>query len=193
VAVPSGRVVATVDEAVAAGDCIGFPVAVKALGIAHKSEAGAVLVDVSRNGLADAIRRTPSPEGKWLIESMVTDAVAELLVGVTRDPQFGLLMTIAAGGVLVELLGDARSLLLPAREDEIRAAILALKTASLLQGYRGRPRGDLDGAVAAVTAVARYAEAHAATLEELDVNPLLVRPEGLGAVAVDALIRVREA
>ena len=123
----------------------------------------------------------------------MTDAVAELLIGVTRDPQFGLLMTIGAGGVLVELLGDAASLLLPAGEDEIRAAILSLKTAPLLQGFRGRPVGDLAAAVAAALAIARFAEANAATLEELDVNPLLVRPEGKGAVAVDALIRMREA
>ena len=74
----------------------------------------------------------------------------------------------------------------------MRAAILSLKTAPLLQGFRGRPVGDLEAAVAAALGVARYAEAHADTLEELDVNPLLVRPAGKGAVAVDALIRVRE-
>ena len=94
-----------------------------------------------------------------LVEAMVTDAVAELLIGVTRDPQFGLLMTIGAGGVLVELLGDSASLLLPASEDDIRAAILSLKTAPLLQGFRGRPVGDLSAAVAAALAIARFAEA----------------------------------
>ena len=77
-------------------------------------------------------------------------------------------------------------------EDEIRAAILSLKTAPLLQGFRGRPVADLDAAVAAALAIARFAEAHADTLEELDVNPLIVRPQGKGAVAVDALIRMRE-
>jgi acyl-CoA synthetase (NDP forming) len=119
--------------------------------------------------------------------------VAELLVGVTRDPQFGLLMTVAAGGVLVELIGDSASLLLPATEEDVRAGLLSLKTAPLFQGYRRRPVADLNAAVAAALAIARFAEAHADGLEELDVNPLIVRPEGQGAVAVDALIRMREA
>lgn len=191
--VPEGRAVAIAEVAVAAAEALGYPVAVKAIGIAHKSEAGAVRLNLKN---AAAVRS--AAEGlaglsvALLVEAMVTDAVGELLVGVTRDPQFGLLMTIGAGGVLVELLGDSRSLLLPATEDEIRSAILSLKTAPLFQGFRARPRGDLEAAVAAAAAVARFAEAHADRLEELEVNPLLIRPEGQGAVAVDALIRMRE-
>jgi len=191
VIVPRGRAVSSAEEAVTAAEALGYPVALKALGIAHKSEAGAV-----RLGLASAaeVERAACELERMatglLVEEMVAGAVAELLVGITRDRQFGLLMTIAAGGVLVELLDDARSLLLPATEAEIRAAVLSLKTAPLLQGYRGRPSGDLEGAVAAAAAIARFAEAHADTLEELDVNPLLVLPQGRGAVAADALIRV---
>ncbi len=191
-AVLAGRVVSTSEEAVAAGEALGYPVVLKAIGVAHKSEAGAVRLNL-RNAaeVESAAARLAGLGAGLLIETMVTDAVAELLIGVTRDPQFGLLMTIGAGGVLVELLSDARSLLLPATEDDIRSAILSLRTAPLLQGFRGRPRGDLEAAIAAVLSVARFAEAHTGTLEELDVNPLLVRPEGQGAVAVDALIRLR--
>jgi acyl-CoA synthetase (NDP forming) len=192
--VPESRVAQDAKCAVAAAEALGYPVAVKALGVAHKSEAGAVRLSLKNAGEVEAAARILALLGSGLlIERMATDAVAELLIGITRDAQFGLLMTIATGGVLVELLGDSASLLLPAAEAEIRSAILSLKTAPLLQGFRGRPVADLDAAVAAALAIGRFAEAHAATLEELDVNPLLVRPEGQGAVAVDALIRMREA
>jgi succinyl-CoA synthetase beta subunit len=193
VPVPAGRIASTPAEAVAAAEDLGYPVAVKALGFAHKSEAGAVQLHLAdAAAVKNAANRLAGSGTGLLVEMMITDAVAELLVGVTRDQQFGLLLTIGAGGVLVELLGESTSLLLPASEDEIRGAILALKVAPLLQGFRGRPVADLNGAVAAIVAIARFAEAQAERLEELDVNPLLVRPEGRGAVAADALIRMRE-
>jgi succinyl-CoA synthetase beta subunit len=194
VPVPASRVAADAADAVAAAEVIGYPVVVKALGVAHKSEAGAVRLRLaSAEEVAAAAESLREIGSGLLVEEMIGDGVAELLVGVTRDPQLGLLMTIAAGGVLVELLGDSASLLLPASDDGIRAAILSLKTAPLLQGFRGRPVGDLEAAVAAAAAIARFAEAHADELEEIDVNPLIVRPQGLGAIAVDALIRMREA
>jgi acetate---CoA ligase (ADP-forming) len=92
--------------------------------------------------------------------------------------------------VLVELLDDLTLLLLPTTEEEVRAAVMGLRTAPLLQGFRGRPAGDLDATVAAALAVARFAEAHAGRLAELDVNPLIVRPAGKGAVAADVLVRL---
>jgi succinyl-CoA synthetase beta subunit len=194
VRVPRSRIADDAKAAASAAETIGYPVVVKALGVAHKSEAGALRLNLKDADSVHAAAKALIPLGTGLlVEEMVTDAVAELLVGVTRDPQFGLLMTIGAGGVLVELLGDSASLLLPATDDDIRDAILSLKTAPLLQGFRRRPVGDLSAAVAAAVAIARFAEANAATLEELDVNPLLVRPQGSVAVAVDALIRMREA
>jgi acyl-CoA synthetase (NDP forming) len=193
VPVPAGRIASTPAEAVTAAEDLGYPVALKALGVAHKSDAGAVQLHLSdAAAVENAANRIAGLGAGLLVETMITDAVAELLVGVTRDEQFGLLLTIGAGGVLVELLGESTSLLLPAGEDEIRSAIVALKIAPLLQGFRGRPVADLNGAVAAIVAIARFAEAQVERLEELDVNPLLLRPEGWGAVAADALIRMRE-
>ena len=126
----------------------------------------------------------------FIIERMITGTVAELIIGIKRDPQAGLVLVVGSGGILVELIGDARTLLFPVTPAAAEQAILSLKAAKLLAGFRGRPKGDLAAAVAAVLAIARFAEANAATLQELDINPLLVRPEGLGAVAVDALIRI---
>jgi acyl-CoA synthetase (NDP forming) len=192
VPVPDFRVVRDAACAVAAAEALGYPVALKALGLAHKSEAGAVRLNLDSPVEVEAAARAVAGLGNGLlIEKMVTGTVAELLVGITRDPHFGLLLTIGAGGVLVELLGDSVSLLLPATVDEMREAMLSLKTAPLLQGFRGRPAADIDAAIDAVQAMARFAEANAGRIDELEINPLLVRASGEGVAAVDALIRMR--
>ena len=128
--------------------------------------------------------------GRLLIEPMVDDAVAELILGINKDPQFGLFMVIGAGGILVELMQDSRTLLLPVSANEVREAILSLRSASLLTGFRGKPAADIDTTVEVALSLARFAEAHADTLIELDINPLMLRPAGQGAFAADALIRV---
>lgn len=192
--VPDGRLVRSADEAAAAAHAIGFPVVVKAVSerLAHKSEAGAValnLRDASQvRAAVDAMAIGPDPFDQWLVERMETGAVAELLVGVTRDPQFGLALTLGSGGVLVELLADATTLLLPARREAVARALDGLRCAPLLRGYRGRPAADLPALVDAIEAVLRFADAHADTLLELEINPLLALPHG--AVAVDALLRI---
>jgi len=123
---------------------------------------------------------------RFLLEEMVGDVVLELLVGVQRDPRLGLALTVGAEGLLVELVDDTATLLLPATRSEIRAALTSLRVGPVLEGFRGRDV-DLDTVVDAVAAIARFATDHATLLVELEVNPLLVLPHG--AVAVDALIR----
>ena len=197
--VPAGLVAgpAEIGRAVAGFD---GPVAIKALAAAlpHKTEAGAVMLGIRGAGEAvEAARRIGANVAahkpdlrveRFLVEPMVEGALGELLVGVKRDPQFGLVLVIAAGGILVELLRDSVSLLLPVTEGEVGAALRRLKSFALFDGFRGRPRADLAAAVAAILAIARYAEAHRDRLLELDVNPLMLLPEGRGALAVDALI-----
>ncbi len=122
---------------------------------------------------------------------MVRDGVAELIVGIARDPQFGLYLTIGAGGVMVELWNDTRALLLPASRDEIRAAFLSLRSAPLLTGFRGRRKANIEAAVEVAWKLGNYALAQAGVLEELDINPLIVTADD--AIAVDALIRNRRA
>jgi acetyl-CoA synthetase len=124
-----------------------------------------------------------------LVEQMIDDGVVEVLVGVTVDPQFGQLLLIGSGGVQAELWQDTVTLLPPWTPAAIEAALGRLKIAGLLAGFRGRPPGDVPALIAAIAAVGRYAQAQRDTLFELDVNPVIVRPQGLGAVAVDVLIR----
>jgi acyl-CoA synthetase (NDP forming) len=194
IAVPEGRRVGDAAAVAAAAEAIGFPVVVKATGgsLLHKSEVGAVALDLkgaeaARAAAAAMASSIPGVEG-FIVERMVGDGVAELIVGAKRDPVFGLSLVIGAGGVLTELLRDSRTLLLPVREAEVREAIDGLRIAALLRGFRGRPAGDVEALVAAVLALARRLEAEASAIAELDVNPLIVRPKGRGVVAVDALL-----
>jgi len=192
IAVPAGWVGPAADAAAAAAR-IGFPVAMKAssAALAHKTEAGGVILNLRDAAAADAAAvRLAALAPEVLVEAMVEDAVAELLLGVVVDPQFGPTITLGAGGVLTELLRDSRALLLPLDETQVLAALRSLRVWPLLQGYRGKPAGDVAAAVQAVLALARYVEANAARIVELEINPLLVRPEGKGAVAVDALLRL---
>lgn len=172
---------------------VEFPLVLKAMGanLAHKTELGGVALGISDRArlLAEARRMAPLGDA-LLIEQMISGAVAELIVGVTRDPQFGLFLTLGAGGIFVELLRQAEQVLLPATRAEIAAALARLPFHAVLAGYRGRPGCDMPALLDAIEAVAGFALAHAERLEELDVNPLLALPRG--AMAVDALIRIKE-
>jgi acetyl-CoA synthetase len=194
VAVPRGEVVSA-DEAAVAAARIGYPVVVKAVSdtLAHKTEAGGVQLNLrTAEQVAAAVASMAALSDRFLVESMATGAVAEMIVGVGRDPQFGLYLTLGAGGILVELLKDSRILLLPVSSDEVSAAMRSLRIWPLLEGFRGRPAADVEALIDAVLAVADYAIAHAHQLQELDVNPLLALPAGCGVLAVDALIRISE-
>lgn len=182
-----------VHSAAAVAAAIGFPVVLKAAGagLEHKSEVGGVILNVrSAEEATAAAARLSALSDTLLIEAMVTDGVAEILIGVTVDAQFGQLLVLGAGGVLTELLRDSVTLLPPFSAATVSAALGRLKAAALLSGFRGRPRADVPALVETALACTRYAHAHLESLRELDLNPVIVRPQGLGAVAVDALIRL---
>lgn len=193
VEVPPGHVVRTPAEALTAARSLGGAVALKALGLAHKTEHRAL-----RLGLSEAEEiRTAAEElltlsDSLLIERFTDGIVAELIVGLHRDPELGLMLTLGSGGVLVELLGDSITLLLPAGEAEVRDALAELRCAPLLAGHRGQPAADIDAAVSAILGVANFALEHQTRLQELDINPLAVLEKGRGAVALDALVRLTE-
>ncbi len=186
---PEGRLVAA-GEAPRIAAKLGFPVAIKAVSadLTHKTEAGGVALNLNTPGaVQDAIARMSNLSDRFLVEKMIDGALAELIIGVEHDLQFGPVLVIGAGGVLVELLKDSRTLLLPTTPEEIREAIESLKIYKILRGYRDKPAADMGAIVDNVLAVARYAEENAGKLRELDINPLIALESG--AVAVDALIR----
>lgn len=191
--IPRFEVVDNVAEALDAAKTLGYPLVVKALGIDHKTDAGGVTLGI-RNGeqLEAAIESVSGVSGRFVVAEMVENAVTEVIVGVSRDPQFGLSLLVGSGGILVELMNDSRCLLLPANREEVRKAILSLRCAKQFSGFRGAPPGDLEACIDAVMAVSRFAILHAGELLELDINPLLVLPEKQGVIAVDALLRLNE-
>jgi acyl-CoA synthetase (NDP forming) len=193
VAIPRSRVVAAA-QAASCAEALGFPVVIKAVGahLEHKTEVGGVALNIrSAMQAGEAAHRLSTLADTLLVEEMIGDGVAEVLVGLILDPQFGQVLVIGAGGVLTELLADSVTLLPPFTLDAVRAALSSLKISKLLDGFRGKPRGDVDALVEVVLGIARYAAANVSTLQEIDVNPVIVRPAGLGAVAVDVLIRLK--
>ncbi len=186
------------DRAVAESAGMKFPLVLKAISRAlpHKTEAGggalnlrdeaalAAALDKMRHSLATY--KTPVVLEDVLLESMAPPVVTELMVGVKREPGFGYALVLAAGGVMVEILRDSRNLLLPTNAQAIRDALMSLRVAPLLRGFRRQPGADIDAAVEAILAVARYASDHADRLVELEINPLLLHHKG--CTAVDALI-----
>ena len=188
--VPEG-IVCPAGQAAAAAEKLGYPVTLKvsSAAIAHKTEAGGVALNLkSAAEVEEAARRMAQLAPDVLVERMVTGAVAELIIGLTSDPQFGTALVVGAGGILTELLKDSVTLILPTTRTEIERALKTLKVWTLVEGFRGKS-GDAEAVIAAVEAVARFADANRGLVEELDVNPLLVLKDG--AVAVDALIKMR--
>jgi len=200
--VPAG-VLSTPEQALKDATSVGYPLVLKAVSaqLPHKTEAGAVVLNLrDADALGAALEQMRGriaayapgvPFDQVLLEPMAQAPLAELIVGVKRENDFALALVIGAGGVLVELLKDSVNLLLPTTDGAIRNAVLGLRSAGLLQGFRGRPAADLDALVAAIRAVADYACENAGQLLELDVNPLMVGAHG--TTAVDALIRLGQA
>jgi acyl-CoA synthetase (NDP forming) len=190
--VPAGSLVRSPDEAAKAASEIGFPVALKGSGVAHKTEAGVVKLNLKTEAeVAEAARAMAGVAQGFLVERMAAKPVAELIVGALRDPVTGPVLTVGAGGILVELMDDSAVITLPTTKEVIRKAIEGLKISKLLNGYRGQAKGDIAALVDAVAAAGDFVAAHAAEIEELDINPLMVLPEGQGVAAADALVRMR--
>ncbi|MGI9464497.1 MAG: acetate--CoA ligase family protein, partial [Aestuariivirgaceae bacterium] len=200
IAVPDGRL-AGGDEAGDAAEALGFPVALKMAGphLAHKTEAGAVVLGLANRAAVDAaverIKKSVQRHDaaaltdRFIVEAMAGSPVAELLVNVRNDDQFGLAMTIASGGVLVEVIGDAVTLLLPASSADIDRALSQLRADRLLSGVRGSAGADRGAVVGALQALAAYAATNARQITEIEINPLFVMPDKV--IAVDALMRVQ--
>ncbi len=164
--------------------CYAETYAIKGEGLAHKSESGAVRLGIAQTDWDRTARDIGTPT--VLIESMVTGGVAELLVGVTRDPAHGFALTIGAGGVWTELLRDTATLLLPVTEHDVHEALQSLRIYPLLTGFRGKPPACLHALCSAVLALQDYVLSGPDTVAEVEINPLICTSDR--AIAVDALI-----
>jgi acetyl-CoA synthetase len=165
---------------------IGFPVVLKTLGLAHKTGANGLVLGLSTP--AEVAAAAPHlADGPLLAERMVGGSLAEILVGVMRDPAHGFVLTLGAGGTMTEVLRDRASLLIPATRFDVTNLLKELNIAPLLQGFRGGPPVDLGALLDAIDAVQAYVLANADQVEEVEVNPLICTEQT--AIAADALIR----
>ncbi len=199
IAAPSELRASTPDEAVAAAMSIGFPVALKvdSSDILHKTETDALrlnIVDERQTRaafgevLANAAQYAPEAEiGGALVQEMVTGGV-EIIVGITYDAQLGPVILYGIGGVLVEALGDFALRICPITAADAQDMIDEVRGSALLRGFRGAPKADIDALVDALVSVSQMAVHLEGVLEELDINPLAVLPEGQGVYALDALM-----
>ena len=187
-------------EACALAERMGYPVVAKIASeqIVHKSDVGGVRV-----GLQDAAQLAQAWDGIMasvarhhpdaqvdglLIEKMAPRGGVELMVGVTRDPVFGLIMTFGLGGIYVEILRDVTRRMLPIDRADARAMVREMRCFALLDGARGRPPADVAALEDLLLRVSDFALRHADRLEEMDINPIWVGAAGEGAMPLDAVI-----
>ncbi len=184
--VPANVAVASAENV--ADECahMRFPVAVKAVGLVHKSDQGGVALNIATPQEAQQAASNMREASSFLIEEMAPAGV-ELLIGVHVDAAHGYVLTLAAGGIWTEMLQDQTHLLLPTTETQIKQALTHLKIDKALKGYRSQPAVDLRAIWQAVDALQSYILANPGRIVEIEINPLICTPQG--ATAVDALIR----
>lgn len=202
VGVPRERIAYNATGACEAAEALGYPVVLKILSpdIMHKTEVGGVALGLaSREAVAVAVKKMASdiarnaPDAKidgYLVGEMVGGGV-ECIIGVNNDPLFGPVVMFGLGGILVELMKDVTFRLAPVSEEEALAMVKSVKGFPLLNGYRGKPKTDINALVKAIAGISQLAAANADRLKTLEVNPILVMPEGRGVVALDAVIETK--
>ncbi|RYH12299.1 acetate--CoA ligase family protein [Tropicimonas sp. IMCC6043] len=198
------QIVHSPDEALSAADRIGYPVVLKGLadGLEHKSDAGLVRLGLSTTAeieaaFADLASRlkghtldgAPAP---CLVQQMVRGGV-EAILGMQNDPDFGPMILVGVGGVMTELLEDVALRRAPLTTEDARQMIDETRLGRLLDGFRGAPRADRAALETAILRLSDFALDHADAVQSIDINPVIVLPEGSGCVAVDGLIVTTEA
>lgn len=200
---PAEALAASAEEAAAAAARIGFPVALKIQSpdIPHKTEMGGVALNLAS---AEAVRmafgamldraRTAHPRAgiRGALVQRMAPPGQEIILGIHRDPDFGPMLMVGLGGIHVEVLRDVAFAPVPLSEAEARALLAGLRGARLLQGVRGAPPADVAALAGLMVRLGRFAADFAEEIEEIDLNPVLVHPEGQGLTVVDALIVRRE-
>ena len=200
IAMPVSGVARSADEAVQVAQRIGYPVVAKVLSaaITHKTEVGGVMLGIADDAaLREAWQRIHGnvaqhrPDAKidgLLIEAMAPAGGVETLVGVSRDPVLGPVLTFGLGGVHVELFRDVARRVLPLSRGDAEAMVREIRAFPLLDGLRGRPEADVPALIDLLLKVSDFVAAHAAQIDEMDLNPVWVGPLGQGARALDAVI-----
>jgi len=190
---------ASADQAVARANRIGYPVVLKieSLEIAHKSDAGAVEINLNNDAevqaafsriISNAKAHHPTAQINGVLVQEMVRGGREMIIGMTQDPQWGPTIVVGLGGVLVEVLKDIATRVAPLSELDVEEMLEELKGAKILHGFRGQPAADIDAVIEIVLRFSRLCVDLKNEIEEIDINPLLVFDNGKGARVVDCLI-----
>jgi acyl-CoA synthetase (NDP forming) len=199
ISVPTEILAQTADQAAEAARSIGFPVVLKVASedIAHKTEVGGVALRLQDEAavrqahariLESAQRLAPGARIDGVVVAPMVSGGVELIAGISRDPVFGPVVMVGMGGIHAEVLKDVAVQVAPVSPPEALAMIRKLRLFPLLDGARGQPRADIEAAAILVARLSEFACWHADAVAEIDLNPVLVRPEGQGVVVLDALM-----
>lgn len=202
--VPREFIARSADDAVRAAEAIGYPVVLKIASedVAHKTEAGGVVLNVAdadavRDAhariLANVARHAPGARIDGVLVAPMVAGGTELIAGVSQDPVFGPIVMVGMGGIYAEVLKDVAVQAAPVTEDEAAEMIRSLKMFAILDGARGQPKADIAAAARSVARLSAFAYRHRDDVAEIDMNPILVRPQGQGVVVLDALMIPRAA
>ena len=198
--VPEGKIVSA-QQLGKAANAVGYPVALKMISrrLAHKTEAGAVILNLKdEDSLRLAASKMKSDVAAYdakavsdlfLVEAMSPNPLAELIINFRQDPQFGAALVLGSGGVLVELLADSATLLLPTRPVEIIRVLKSLRVGRLLEGFRGRPAADIEQVATEIYKLSVTYQKNMKTIAEIEINPLFVYQAEVSAI--DVLIQVQ--
>lgn len=199
ISVPREAVVTSADDAVRSAQATGYPVVLKIASedIAHKTEIGGVALNLQDDGavreayerlMANAQQHAPQARLDGVLVAPMVRGGVELIAGVSRDPVFGPVVMVGMGGIYAEILKDVAVQVAPISEDEALRMIRSLKLFPLLDGARGQAKADVAAAARTVARLSEFACRHAADVAEIDMNPILVKPEGQGVLVLDALM-----
>ncbi|WP_338467531.1 acetate--CoA ligase family protein [Novosphingobium sp. ZN18A2] len=200
IAFPKGQFAASADEAAAAADAVGYPVAMKAQAAAlgHKSDAGGVLLnladaDAVRTAFRQIFENVAAYSKSIRLDGVLIEAMGkrgmEMIVGAKNDPEWGPVILAGFGGVTAEILQDVRLLPADMTEAGVVAELMKLKNAALLSGYRGSPALDVAALAKLIVRLGQVLRAEP-SIREIDLNPVILHAEGEGVVALDALMLV---
>jgi acyl-CoA synthetase (NDP forming) len=174
-------------EALAAADRIGYPVVLKTVGVAHKTDMGGVILGIGDAGvLSVAYRELAARLGPDVMVSAQASPGVEMAMGMVTDPQFGPVVVVSAGGTLIETLADRVALLPPVDAFRARRAIERLTSRRLLEGHRRSAASEIDAFADLVARFSELAVDAAAVVSSIDLNPVIVGAGG--AIAVDVLM-----
>jgi len=196
IAVPVQKLTTSKEETISAAEDIGFPVVMKLMAedVVHKSDTGAVKLNLKTkedvDKAYDVLMNIPSQQEKKIsVQKMADEPITELIIGMTTDPQFGPALMFGIGGILVELLEDVSFRIAPITEYDANEMIHEIKGFPILDGYRGKPKADIETIVDVLMKISNLVTTHE-EINEMDLNPVFIYEKGL--VCVDARIILKK-